>query len=86
MHLSFLLTFLLALLLTKDFPCLMFYCFLFPCPRRNDTGIVHISRVDKSAFDWTVLVQVIEADHVKIARDKDLSTSFRRFQFGDFQV
>ncbi|XP_071917203.1 replication protein A 70 kDa DNA-binding subunit B-like [Coffea arabica] len=49
------------------------------------TGTVPISRVDESAFDWTVLVQVIEADRVKIARDGDLSRSFRRFEFGDFQ-
>ena len=50
------------------------------------TGPVHISRVDKSSIDWTVLVQVIEADRVKIARDGDLLRSFCRFQFGDFQV
>ncbi|XP_071903405.1 replication protein A 70 kDa DNA-binding subunit B-like [Coffea arabica] len=49
------------------------------------TGTVPISRVDESAFDWTVLVQVIEADRVKIARDGDLSRSFHWFEFGDFQ-
>ncbi|XP_027155472.1 uncharacterized protein LOC113755762 [Coffea eugenioides] len=49
------------------------------------TGPVRISRVDKSSIDWTVLVQVIETDRVKIARDGDLSRSFHRFQFGDFQ-
>ena len=50
------------------------------------TGTVRISRVDTSSFGWTVLVQVIEADRVKIGRDRDLSKSFRRFEFGDFQV
>ncbi|XP_071907370.1 uncharacterized protein [Coffea arabica] len=49
------------------------------------TGTVRISRVDTSSFGWTVLVQVIEVDRVKIGRDRDLSRSFRRFEFGDFQ-
>ncbi|XP_071920427.1 uncharacterized protein [Coffea arabica] len=41
--------------------------------------------LDKSAFDWTVLVQVIEADCVKIARDGDLPRFLHRFAFGDLQ-
>ena len=49
------------------------------------TGTVPISRVDESAFDWTVLVQVIEADRVKIARDGDLSRSFRRLNLVTFR-
>lgn len=46
---------------------------------------LRISQVDKSAFDWTVLVQVIEADCVKIARDGDLPRFLHRFAFGDLQ-
>ena len=40
------------------------------------TRTVRISRVDKSAFDWTMLVQVIEADRVKISRNGDFILVF----------